>query len=119
MTWLPTYIWIMQISTGLLLIGLSIPLILEKIGPNIWYGFRVRRTLEDPVVWYKANAYAGKALIGPAIAMIAFSTIFFLVPVFDPPTYATACAMVTLGSLGICVLACFRYLGQITQDTGA
>jgi hypothetical protein len=112
-----TYIWIMQLSTGLLLIALAVPLILGKIGPNLWYGFRVRRTLDDPAVWYKANAYAGKSLIFPAIAMIVFSTTFYLVPVFDPLTYATACTVVCLGSLGISVIYCFRFLGQITKNS--
>jgi uncharacterized membrane protein len=117
MAWLPTYLLIMQLSTGLLLIALSVPLILGKIGPNPWYGFRVRRTLEDPAVWYKANAYAGKTLIGPAVAMIVFSTTFYLIPVLDPPTYATACAVVTLGSLGVSVILCFRFLGRITRSS--
>jgi uncharacterized membrane protein len=119
MTWLPTYLWVMQLSTGLLLIALAVPLILGKIGPNPWYGFRVRRTLEDPAVWYKANAYAGKALIGLSVAMIVFSTTFYLVPAFDPATYATACSVVTLGSLGVCSFFCFRYLGRITRSPGA
>jgi uncharacterized membrane protein len=106
----------MQLSTGLLLIGLSIPLIQGKIGPNPWYGFRVRRTLENPKVWYKANAYAGKALIGPAVAMIVFSATFYVIPVFDPPVYAVGCAVVALGSLAISVIFCFRYLGRITRN---
>jgi uncharacterized membrane protein len=115
MAWFTTSLLIMQISTALLLIALCVPLILGKIGPNPWYGFRVRRTLENPTIWYKANAYAGKALIGPSIAMIVFSTTFYVFPVFNPPIYATACAVVCLGSLGISAIFCFRYLGQITR----
>jgi uncharacterized membrane protein len=117
MGWTTTYLWIIQVSSALILATLCVPLILGKIGPNPWYGFRVRRTLEDPVIWYKANAYAGKALILTAIAMIVFSTTFYLIPAFDPPTYAMACAMVCLGSLGVCVGFSFRYLGRITKPT--
>jgi len=40
------------------LIVISIPLIQRRIRPNVWYGFRVRRTLEDPKVWYAANRYS-------------------------------------------------------------
>lgn len=44
---------------GLLLAGLSVPLILHKIPPNGWYGFRLPATLQNPTLWYKVNAYAG------------------------------------------------------------
>jgi uncharacterized membrane protein len=116
MTGFTTFLWIMQLSTGLLLMALAVPLIRGKIGPNPWYGFRVRRTLDDPAVWYPANAYAARGLIVVAVAMIVFSTTFYLVPVFTPPAYATACALVTLGSLAVCVIFSFRYLGRITRD---
>ena len=33
---------------GGLFICMSVPLIQRKVAPNGWYGFRVRRTLEDP-----------------------------------------------------------------------
>jgi uncharacterized membrane protein len=117
MTWFTTYIWIMEVSTALLLIALCVPLIRGKIGPNPWYGFRVKRTLENPTVWYKANTDAGKGLMFAAIAMIVFSTTFYLIPVFDPAAYAIACAVVCLGSFGICVGFCFQYLALITEHT--
>ena len=51
------------VGSGLLLIGLSVPLIRRKVRPNGWYGFHVRQTLADPDIWYAANAYAGKSLL--------------------------------------------------------
>jgi|SRR5579872_2734244 len=57
-----TTLLILFTSSGLLLAALSVPLILHKIGRNPWYGFRVKKTLEDPAVWYPVNAYAAKRL---------------------------------------------------------
>ena len=50
-------------GTGLLWIGISIPLIYEKIGPNQLYGFRTRKTLSNKEIWYKTNKYMGKDFI--------------------------------------------------------
>ena len=52
-----------SVAAGLLLSGLSLPLIWRKVGPNPWYGFRVRQTLEDPAVWYPVNAFAARGLL--------------------------------------------------------
>ena len=41
---------VLYISVGLLMCGLSLPLIWHKVPPNNLYGFRVRQTLEsDPL----------------------------------------------------------------------
>lgn len=42
---------------------LSVPLILRKIPPNRFYGFRTRATLSGPDVWYPVNAFSGWALL--------------------------------------------------------
>jgi hypothetical protein len=107
---------LMQVIPGLLLIALSVPLIRGKIGPNAWYGFRVRRTLEDPAVWYKANAYAGKALIWAAIAMIVGGVALYPVPELDEPAYAIACTVIVFVALGVSVGLSFRFLGQIPKS---
>jgi uncharacterized membrane protein len=40
---------------GLLFIGIGIPLILERVPPNRYYGFRTAKTLSDRRVWYAAD----------------------------------------------------------------
>jgi uncharacterized membrane protein len=47
---------------SILMIVTSIPMILRKVPPNPIYGFRTRKTLSDPEIWYEANAYAGKLM---------------------------------------------------------
>ncbi|MCA9568116.1 MAG: SdpI family protein [Myxococcales bacterium] len=45
---------------GLVMIGVSIPLAAERIGPNRWYGFRTPRVVKDERVWYPVNRMAGR-----------------------------------------------------------
>ncbi len=59
------------LGIGCLIIGLAIPLVLEKIPPNRWYGFRTSDTLADTELWYKVNRYAGRDLIVYGIYWIA------------------------------------------------
>jgi hypothetical protein len=70
---------------GLLLAGLSVPLILHKIPPNGLYGFRVRSTLENPQLWYKVNAYAGRRflVVGLGTAIGAIILYFITLPNVD------------------------------------
>ena len=39
------FLLVLYVASGLLLIGLALPLIYRKIPPNHLYGFRVKRTL--------------------------------------------------------------------------
>src|SRR5262247_664842 len=54
-------IWFYAVM-GILLILASVPMIMEQVPPNRWYGFRTPRTLSDPKVWYPANRIAGQYL---------------------------------------------------------
>ena len=60
----------MFVGTGLLLSTLAIPMILKKIKPNGLYGFRVRKTMENPEIWYAVNAYSGKRLFGTGLVEV-------------------------------------------------
>lgn len=59
---------------GMLFVGLSIPLIKNRVPPNRYYGFRTRRTLSDPKIWYELNHVSGKDLF-VAGAIIASSSL--------------------------------------------
>jgi hypothetical protein len=101
------------VAAGLLLAGLSIPLIRRKVGPNPWYGFRVRRTLEDPAVWYPANAFAGKGLLGVGLGTATAAVVLYFVPGISVDWYAGIVTAVALGSLAVTVVLSFRYLGKL------
>lgn len=58
---------------ALMNIAISIPLILRKIPPNVLYGFRTRKTLSDPGIWYEANALGGKNLVAGSVVTLLCS----------------------------------------------
>jgi uncharacterized membrane protein len=55
---------------GIVFIGMSIPLILQKVTPNSWYGFRVAKTFSSEEIWYVANRVAGYDWLWAGIAII-------------------------------------------------
>jgi len=66
------------ISPGVLFIGLSIPLIFDKIPPNQWYGFRTQKTLSNKEIWYKVNRFIARDLIVFGILHIALLVTYFI-----------------------------------------
>ena len=107
-------LWFMLffVATGLLLIGLSIPLMLRRVKPNWWYGFRVRKTLSDEQIWYESNAYAGKWLLMLGSIHTVVSFILYFVPTFraDFNAYAATCGVVFMIGFVIMIVLSFRYL---------
>src|SRR5947207_1742144 len=67
-------------SVGLLLMGLSLPLMLRRVKPNYLYGLRVPATFADESVWYEANARSARDLFALGFCELLFS----LVPLIDP-----------------------------------
>jgi uncharacterized membrane protein len=110
-------LFILFVASGLLQIGLALPLIYRKIPPNRLYGFRVRCTLEDKDVWYAANAFAGKRLAWAGVATAAAAVIFYVLPIRRVDTYAVAVASVVLFGLTVAVVQSFRYLyGELGES---
>jgi len=112
-----TFILLMHVSAGLLTASLAVPLMRRKVGPNALYGFRVRRTLEDPKVWYDANAFAGRCLfyvgIGTGLACLAL----YWLPAIDPIAYAVACPTILLVGLAVGLVLSFRHLDHLTRSS--
>ncbi|MGO9056470.1 MAG: SdpI family protein [Candidatus Binataceae bacterium] len=78
--WSPTIFG--SLIAGVVLIAVSIPLILKKIGPNPIYGFRTSKTLSRPEVWYKANSVAGKDLLIAGLVVIVCDLVLTILPGF-------------------------------------
>ena len=108
---------ILYVVAGLLLIALAVPLIRRKVRPNAWYGFRVRQTFADPDIWYAANAYAGKYLLGTGVITVLVAGTFYRALGISRDAYALACAGVILTALAVCVIQCFRYLAKLRQES--
>ncbi len=101
----------MQTETILLIVCallflLSAPLVLRLVPPNRLYGFRTRKTLSRPDIWYPANGFAGYALMLAAAVTALFIS---CVPQISE-LRATAILVVLL----ICTTAAsFAYLKRI------
>jgi len=85
-------LWIAPVLT----IAFSIPMVLGKIPPNRFYGFRTRKTLSNPEVWYSANRLAGIDLIIASLASLLASAL--LIPLL--PEQDALLASVLLFAMG-------------------
>jgi hypothetical protein len=114
-----TLLLILFLVGGAILIGISIPLIQERVGPNHWYGFRVRRTLEDPEVWYRVNSYSAWRLLAVGVAEIVVATAMYFVPDLDVAVYASIVGGVVVAGLIIGLVQSIRYLQQLRNEQEA
>jgi uncharacterized membrane protein len=94
------------VATGLLMVILAVPMIKGRVKPNGWYGFRIRATLDDPDIWYPANAYAGRLLFWLGVFTIVASLLLALIPGISEDMYGLlASAALLLGLLLVIVLS--------------
>lgn len=98
------------VVSGLLLSGLSLPLILKKIKPNGLYGFRVRKTMENPDIWYAVNCYTGKWLLGTGLVVVAAAVGLSFIPGLSVDGYALAVLAVFAVAFAVSLAASVRYL---------
>lgn len=110
-------IFALYLFVGVLLAVLGVPLMLARVPPNRWYGFRVRRTLSDPSVWYAANRYAGGWMLAAGVACIVVAAAGYFAPVGFVP-YAITCGGVAVGSVAVGVVLSFRHLGGLPVGAG-
>ncbi|WP_406697028.1 SdpI family protein [Singulisphaera sp. Ch08] len=110
-----TFILTTYLAAGLLVTAIARPLIRRRIAPNTLYGFRVRKTLEHPEVWYDANEYAGRCLFWFGIGTGLSALALYFVPGIDPVVYAVACLMITLIGLIVGLALSFRHLNRLSH----
>ena len=94
---------------GLLLIGLSIPLILGKVPPNVWYGFRIRLTLDNPDTWYAVNTWAGRRLFAIGLATLVAALVSLLIPGPFLRWYSLILAALLVVGIGLLLVLGIRY----------
>ncbi len=111
------FIFLVNAGMGLLLVILAIPMLMKKVKPNIWYGFRTRKTLSDERIWYMANQYAGKALLIAGGLIVAGSmVVYWVVDYWTAPdnTLMFVLYLVTLVvPFAWCVIVSLLYLKKL------
>ncbi|MDI6796814.1 MAG: SdpI family protein [Desulfatibacillaceae bacterium] len=78
--------WLLRPTTasGILLIAVSIPLVFNKIPPNHFYGFRLKKAFESEQNWYAINHYGAKVMIVWSCIMIAAGEMVFRMGLTSP-----------------------------------
>lgn len=115
----PDLTLILFVALGVIFIGVSIPLIRGKIGPNLWYGFRTPRTLRDPEIWYPVNAYAAWRMLWFGVAQSVAAVVLYFVPNLDPHTYAYSVLGVGMVGVTIVLILSFLYLHRLVKAKDA
>lgn len=77
---------LMLFGCGILMSVVGMPMALGRVRRNSLYGFRTRKTLSSDHVWYLANRYSGRALVGAGLIMMLGSIPFFFVASLLGPT---------------------------------
>ena len=103
----------LNVVVGLLIVGLSIPLIRRRVKPNRLYGFRTPKTMSSEQIWYKANAYAGRIGLWTGIVLIAAAIMLYFVLRTNFVAYNVAFAVVVSSALLIHLWLSFRHLRSL------
>lgn len=88
-------------STGLLCIGLAIPLVRGSVGRNSLYGVRFPESFQSEEAWLAINRYGGQRMILWSIPIMASGLTSFFLPLQTNIALALAMAFGPL----ICILA--------------
>ena len=106
---------VMYAGIGLLLMGLGIPFIREKVGPNDWAGFRIPATLDHPEIWYPANRYAGRWMFALGVLNFALAIILGVLPGITEIGYLVLMTAFLLGGLGVGLVFCWKHANRLLK----
>lgn len=79
-----------------LFVGLGIPLMRRRIGPNDSVGVRTPETLRDPDIWYDANEYCGRLMVGTGLAVGFLALTLYCLPSISEVTYTLTTSIATI-----------------------
>jgi hypothetical protein len=101
------------VISGLALAGVSIPLILERIPPNGLYGFRVRKTMANPQIWYPVNKFAGKRLFWASLVLVLAAVGVYFIPNLRIDVYSYAILGIWLVAFASAIVSTVRYMNTL------
>jgi hypothetical protein len=104
-------------GVGLLLALVSLPLINNKVKPNYFYGYRNRRTLSNPEIWYAANHYAGTQLFAAGICVTILSVLLYFITGRNYNLYVLVAPLALIIVVTIAVIRSAVYLHSL-DDSG-
>lgn len=65
--------FVLAYGVPILVIVMSVPMILGKVPPNGFYGFRTSKILSSPDIWYPANRVSGWFMTAAGVLTLVFN----------------------------------------------
>jgi hypothetical protein len=95
-----------NLSSGIILIFLSLPLYKKQIKMNKAYGFRLSKAFQSDENWFNINAYGAKQMIIWSTIMILIGIAILFIPIPEKPNIFLA-LILSVGPLilGVLVVA--------------
>lgn len=103
--------------TGLLIIGLCIPLAKGSVGPNRWYGVRLPQSYQSDEAWYAINRYGARQLIAWSSPLVVVGVVCFFLPLQPHPILALAMGVVPCTCMLMAALEIFRFARRYQSRT--
>ena len=107
---------------GVLLVGISLPLIRRRVPPNRTYGLRVAATFADEWVWYEANARSGRDFFALGIAIMVVTVVLpFVVRIGESAYTLSMAGILLVGTVAIAIRGwrtANRLLAERRRDGG-
>lgn len=100
---------------SLIMIGLGIPFMQRKIGMNALAGIRIPATMNDPQLWYDANAYGGRLMVWIGV-VTGLLTLLYFVPSVGSELYMGLLTIGILVTSMVLVVKSVNYVRAITSD---
>lgn len=103
----PLYIFPVLISL------IAVPMMMGRVPPNRWYGFRTPKTFSSEQIWYEANRASGWSLFYAGLAMLLLTVIRPYVPQLQGMTLGTFLIVAHLAPLTVSLIYGFWYLNRL------
>lgn len=89
------------VGTSALLMGVSVPLLLGRVGRNSTYGVRTAETLADDQIWERGNIFGGRLLFVTGLVQLVAVIALYCVPFLhgNVIAYNGACGVFIVASL--------------------
>lgn len=101
---------------SLIMVGFGIPFAKRRIGPNQWSGIRVPETLNNPDIWYEANAYSGRVMILIGAVVSVVTVVLYLLPFVSAELYTGLVIAVVIVSSLVLVDRSLRCVQSLTPQ---
>jgi hypothetical protein len=100
---------------GVVIAGLSVPLVLHKMAPGKLFGIRIHTGTDDPQRWYRVNAHLGRRFMLVGLGTSMGSIILYFTSRPDVKQYALSCLGLLVGLTLWASISSFLYIRSLRE----